>query len=302
MFRTLGKIIRERFQKNRKDTTVTQFFNKVEEYKESLNRSYANVLGKELADRVSESHQRLLGPDSYMFKDKSLRSFTAGGFSPEDNLVFYVAAEVPENNVSHIDSDGNIAEHTILIKTSPCFFLAPDIIKKHSQELENKSSLHPYVFLWIHEYSHFIVYCLQNRPISVAMSILYGELRRLGHQGLSIYNIKELIERKGDEISTRISETILWLHSLDEDIAGFLQELILADMDFPMESSLAQNKNVGVFFPVFKKWGKESFVNYLIDWNIADYKIPSFMNTFLKSINKVNVERYPINDLQKSAV
>jgi|GEM_PF-4872715 len=51
----------------------------------------------------------------------------------------------------------------------------PRIIKNHAKELK-KASLPLYLTLWIHEYSHFIGYCLQKRPIAVAIPILYRKL------------------------------------------------------------------------------------------------------------------------------
>jgi len=41
------------------------------------------------------------------------------------------------------------------------------------------------------------------------------------------------------------------------------------------------------------KWGKEKFIEYIEDWNNANFKAPEFMKTFLKSFNKIEVERFP---------
>jgi hypothetical protein len=47
------------------------------------------------------------------------------------------------------------------------------------------------------------------------------------------------------------------------------------------------------FYPYFKKWGKKRFVEYIENWNEANFAAPEFMKAFLKSLNKIEVERHP---------
>jgi hypothetical protein len=112
---------------------------------------------------------------------------------------------------------------------------------------------------------------------------------------LKILNINDrstLIENKKDERITEISKTLIYLQCLDEDMANYLEELILKEMEFDMRGYSKQVQGTW-FYPYFKKWGRKRFVEYIENWNNANFKAPQFMKTFLKFLNKIEVERYP---------
>ena len=95
-----------------------------------------------------------------------------------------------------------------------------------------KASLPVYLTPWLHEYCHFIGYCLQKRPVGAAYEILYSELLKDNHEGLSVRDIKKIMDTKKDEMSAKVAETIFYLHRLDEGMANFLQELLLEELGF----------------------------------------------------------------------
>jgi hypothetical protein len=105
-------------------------------------------------------------------------------------------------------------------------------------------------------------------------------------------DLRELIESKKDERITEMSKTLIYLQCLDEDMANYLEELILGEMGFDMSG---YSKRIqGTFSsPYFKKWGKKRFVEYIENWNEANFAAPEFTKAFLKSLNKIEVERYP---------
>lgn len=285
-----GNFIRNSFRNHKRNSIITEFFKEVEEYRTALGQAYTNVLGKEKADKVLELDGYLLSPDSYLFKTSSLRGYTACGFSTRENLLFYVMISPEELDEFKIDSTGKIEGNSKILRTSPFFFFNPRIIKRHAKELKN-ASLPPYLTLWIHEYSHFIGYCLQKRPIAVAISILYAELLKKSDRDLTNRDLAKLIESK-DEMTSEISKTLIYLQCLDEDMANYLEELILGDLGFDMSGYSKQIQGT-FFYPYFKKWGKKRFVEYIENWNEANFAAPEFMKAFLKSLTKIEVERHP---------
>ena len=90
-----------------------------------------------------------------------------------------------------------------------------------------------------------------------------------------------------------MSKTLIYLQCLDEDMANFLEESILEDLGFNADKYFSESMKKTSFYPYFKKWGKEMFIGYIEDWNNADFKAPQFMKAFLKSLNKIEVERHP---------
>jgi len=71
----------------------------------------------------------------------------------------------------------------------------------------------------------------------------------------------------------------------------------LEDLGFNSESYLVELMQDRAFYPHFKKWGRERFVDYIADWSNANFKATQFMKTFLKSLNTFEVKRCPIGDL-----
>jgi len=290
----IGEFIKESFGNQKRKSIITEFFKEIEEYRTALEQAYTNVLGKEKAEKVLELDRYLLSSDSYLFKTSSLRGYTAYGFSARENLLFYVMVSPEELDEFKIDSTGNIEGNSKVLRTSPFFFFSPVIIEEHAKELE-RVSLPPYLTLWIHEYSHFIGYCLQKKPIAVTISILYWELskeREKWYKNKDVGEVAKLINNK-DKMTSEIARTLIYLQSLDEDMTSFLEELILEEMGFKTEKYFSESMKNTLFYPYFKKWGKDRFIGYIEDWNNADFKAPEFMKTFIKSLDKIEVERYP---------
>jgi hypothetical protein len=297
--RKIGKIIRRKSVGGGEDAVVAEFFEEVERYKQPLTQSYAKILGKERAERVVKLDKGLLSPDSYLFKSAQLEEFILGGFSEEKNLLFYVGIDLGKNDEFEIGSTGRIEGHSRVLKTFPLFFLSPEMIKEHARELKN-TSMPVYFTTWLHEYCHFIGYGLQKRPLGAAYAILYAELLRDSHEGLSFRDIVRIMDAEKDEMSAKVAGTIFFLHRLDEGMANFLQELLLEELGFNPGNYFVELMQENPFYPYFKKWGRERYVEYLVDWNNAKLRAPQFMKNFLKSLNGIEVERYPIGNFQKS--
>jgi len=290
----IGEFIKESFGNQKKNSIITEFFKEIEKYRTDLEQAYINVLGKEKADKVLKLDKYLLSSDSYLCKTSSLRDYTTYGFSARENLLFYVMISPEELDKFKMDSTGKMEDNSKVLRTSPFFFFSPGIVEEHAKELE-KVSLPPYLTLWIHEYSHFIGYCLQKRPIAMTISILFWELSKASkkwHNNKDVGEVIKLINNK-DEMTSEIARTLIYLQSLDEDMASFLEELILEEMGFKTDKYFPESMKNTLFYPYFKKWGKDRFIGYIEDWNNADFKAPKFMRTFIKSLDKIEVERYP---------
>lgn len=291
--RKIGKFIRRRFSDSGEDSVVAEFFEEVKRYQQALTQGCATILGKERAERVAKLDTSLLSPDSYLFKTAQLEEFITGGFSREENLLFYVGMDLGKNEELEVGSTGRIGGRSKTLSTFPLFFLSPKMIREHARELK-KTSMPVYFTPWLHEYCHFIGYCLQKRPVGAAYGILYAELLKDSHEGLSVRHIKKIMDANKDEMSAKVAETIFYLHRLDEGMANFLQELLLEEMGFNPGDYFVELMQENPFYPYFKKWGRERYVEYLVDWNNANFKAPRFMKNFLKSLNGIKVERYRI--------
>jgi len=290
-FRKAGEIIGIKSLSGGRDSVVDEFFAEVAHYKQALAQSFAGILGKERAERVARLDKDLLPADSYLFKSSQLSAdFMPAGFSEAENLLFFVGSDLDEKAEFEIDSTGCIQGNVTILETFPVFLLSPKVIGQCAEKLK-KTSLPPYLTLWLHEYSHFIGYCLQKRPLGAAHAMLYGALAGRGYEGLSVYDIEKIMRGNKEGILRSLAETIMYLHWLDEDMANFLQELILKDLGFNPGSYFGEAVNERPFYPHFKKWTRERYMNYLEDWNNANFDVPDFMKNFLKSFNSVQIKR-----------
>jgi hypothetical protein len=108
---------------------------------------------------------------------------------------------------------------------------------------------------------------------------------------LSVYDIEKIVRGNREGVLRATAETILYLHWLDDDIANFFQELILKDLGFDPGGYFGEAVNDRPFYPRFKKWKRERYMNYLEDWNNANFDVPEFMRNFLRSFNSVQIKR-----------
>ncbi len=290
-FRKAGEIIGIKSPSGGRDAVVDEFFAEVAHYKQALAQSLAGILGKERAARVARLDKDLLTDDSLLSNSSKLSAdFMAAGFSGAENLLFFMGSDVEEKPEFEIDSTGCIQGNVVTLETFPVFLLSPKVIVEYAGKLK-KTSLPPYLTLWLHEYSHFIGYCLQKRPLGAAHAMLYGALSGRGYEGLSVYDIEKIMRGNKEGSVRSLAETILYLHWLDEDMADFLQELILKDLGFDPDSYFGEAVNERPFYPHFKRWKRERYMNYLEDWNNANFDVPEFMKNFLKSFNSVQIKR-----------
>ena len=212
-------------------------------------------------------------------------------FAP--SVMSRLSGLVRNSGCTQLTPTGKINAGQKALKTCPFFFMSPEIIRKNEKKLQG-TSMPVYFTPWLHEYCHFIGYCLQKRPIAVALSILYADMLKESSNGLSFRDIKKLTDTKNDEISTNVAETIFYLHWLDESMANFLQELLLQELGFDPGNYFVELMQENPFYPYFKEWGKERFVKFIADWNNAKIKAPQFIKSFLKSFDEVKIERCPI--------
>ena len=281
------------------DSTVTALLKEIAKYRPCLDQSCVKILGKNEAARVLEWDKNLLSSASYCFDMEKLQAHLLCGFVGNESLVFYVALNPSEMEEFKLTPTGKINDGQKVLKTCPFFFMSPEIIRKNEKKLQG-TSMPVYFTPWLHEYCHFIGYCLQKRPIAVALSILYADILKESSKGLSVRDIKKLTDAKNDEMSDNVAETIFYLHWLDEGMANFLQELLLQELGFDPGNYFVELMQENPFYPYFKEWGKERFVKFIVDWNNAKIKAPQFIKRFLKSFDMVKIERCPIGSFTHS--
>ena len=246
------EFIKENFVKVNRNSIILEFFKEIEEYQSNWKEVSYKVLGKEKAEKVLQLEKLLLNHDSYIFKKENLKNFIPIGFSIDNNLLFYVIVNPEELDKVKIKSNGEIDSSLRDLKTALFFFFNPKILKKHVEEIR-QTSLPPYFSLWLHEYCHFIGYCLQKKPIAIAIAILYHALFKASNKVFNIRNMTTLINSRKEVIS-EIAKTIFYLQGLDEDMANYLRELILLEMGFETMDYSKLTKGT-FFYPYFKDWG-----------------------------------------------
>lgn len=297
----IRRFIKKVSERIKDDSAVTGLLKEVAKYKPHLDQSCVKILGKDEAARVLEWDRNLLSSASYCFDMDTLQGHLQCGFVGNESLVFYVAIDPSEMEGFKLASTGKINHGPNVLRTCPFFFMSPEIIRKNEKNLQG-TSMPVYFTPWLHEYCHFIGYCLEKRPVAVALGILYAHMVTESSKGLSIRDIRKLTDAANNEVSTNVAETIYYLHRLDEGMANFLQELLLQELGFDPGDYFVELMRENPFYPYFVEWGKERFVTYIADWNNAKIRAPEFIQNFLKSFDLVKIERCPIgNDVTRQS-
>ncbi|MDP3765056.1 MAG: hypothetical protein Q8R04_00940, partial [Nanoarchaeota archaeon] len=61
------------------------------------------------------------------------------------------------------------------IITAPFIILSDEGVENHTAIQLQGSNLPPYLVAFIHEFDHFVLYCLQNLPLNITAGLFYGK-------------------------------------------------------------------------------------------------------------------------------
>jgi hypothetical protein len=151
---------------------VSELTEALEENRERMVMAYRKVLGAELFAILETADAQLLGPASFQSLNE-LAAFTrnsSGETTPGANK-FFVA--ISGEGDTKFDGDGHFKRDRI--EAAPGFVFRQ--IGFEGSRSRYKKWISPYLAPYIHEYDHFAIFAIQERPIIAAVTMMAGNFR-----------------------------------------------------------------------------------------------------------------------------
>ena len=160
---------------------LDEFFDEAAYYGRDFTESCKRILVKRRFEEVEELREKLNKFGSHISHPDEFEDLQGLYFCDKGDLRFETLTALEGAEEFRVRENGEI-ESCDEVFCRPYFFFGPEAIRKQA-ELLRDTKLPPYFTPWLHEYCHFICYCLQKHPIIVASNILFAELRKHGFNG-----------------------------------------------------------------------------------------------------------------------
>lgn len=269
---------------------MNAFFKEVFHYQKDLTCCCRRILGERRLEIVEEMRGRLEETGSYITNPQELENIESIYFCDADDLRFEVLSAWDSAEDFTIKESGEIVSCDE-ISCRPFFLFWPKAIRKQAGILKD-TKLPPYFTPWLHEYCHFIAYCLQKHPIAVACNVLSAELKKHGFKGSYLPAFLDDIKRKNNPRVLEMADVFLALGLIDEAQAVLLEDLILRELGFDPKGYTDPKKEANPYCKALEKKGKEGMLRFVEEWHRPEYYGTSFVKIFLWSFQKIKVDKF----------
>jgi hypothetical protein len=141
--------------------------------RDNLRRAYREVLGNDLFMRVEAADEALLGPNSF-FESSDLVSL--GVTARTSHPKFMVLFMSDNDKQIQFQPDGHLSVPVEdKLTMAPAFVMDDQAFELNRDHYEDWIS--PYGAGYIHEYDHFVVFALQERPLMAASLLLLDKIQ-----------------------------------------------------------------------------------------------------------------------------
>lgn len=268
---------------------LDEFFDEAAYYGSDFTESCKRILGKRRFEEVEELRKKLNQFGSHITQSDKFEDLQGLYFCDRGDLRFETLTVLEGAEEFRIRKSGEI-ESCDEVFCRPYFFFGPEAIRKQAELLGN-TKLPLYFTSWLHEYCHFICYCLQEHPIIVASNILFAELRKHGFNVSYIPVFLDEIKTKNDQMVLEMTDMFLSLGLINEAQAILLEEMILQDMGFDAKGYIDLKKEANPYCKALEK-GSDDTLRCIEEWHYPWNYNTSFIKTFLKSFGKIRINKF----------
>ena len=249
-----------RFKERDDKGLINAFFEEASHYQKDFIWSCRKILGERRLEVVEEMMERLKEFGSYTTDPHKFEDIGSLFFCEEDDLRFEVLTEWEGAEDIQIKEDGEIISCDEVC-CRPVFLLWPKAIRKQAEILKD-TKLPLYFTTLVHEYCHFITYCLQQYPIIVASNILFAELRKHGLKGSYLPVFWDDIKKKTGPEVLEMADIFLGLGMINEAQAIVLEELILRELGFDPKGYTNLKKEANPYCKALGNKDREGMLRY----------------------------------------
>ncbi len=167
------------------------------------------------------------------------------------------------------------------IVTSPLLLFPEKGVQHHAQKYQRAGIDWPYFYIWLHEYSHYLVYLLQEVPYQAATNLLLFHLQEEGITG----SLSEVI---GVALKEK-REVGMVLYSLLETMESsgvYLQDCLIREMGIPS----APHPESGIY-QVFSKLPFWKFIDNVERWHLLQAERSPYLQDFWREFITIPIEK-----------
>ena len=260
-------------------------------FRRELQRAMQEILGENEGREVMERLQGLEAMGSFVTDSEFMQGMGSFFVGDEKDLGFYVVSAFEEDIQIQVTDRGRMAPSGISLSCRPIFLCWTEAID-HCASRMSSYHLPLYFIPWLHEFGHFLCYCLQAQPIAVAVNFLS---QGLNHRGISLRGLNDL-----DQIGTEAQGAVVWdmarslvqLAALHESMAFWWEKELLRNMKFNLGDYLDDKERNNPYLNQFEKFGKKTTLEYIRHWNRPQFYEEVFTREFVDSFATVRVEKW----------
>ena len=270
---------------------MEKFFNEINLYRGPLALGMKKVLGAEGARQALAYYSRLEQSGAYTGNFESLKKVGAFFVGSKDDLGFYVITGHDDQTRYAIEHQGIIFTGKARIHARPVFYFTAEAVQKASGQVPS-NRLPRYFTPWLHEFGHFLCYWLQERPLMVATGLITGRLDESGFKLSSLEDLSPIASHNAGGFLYKLARLLVLLVSVNEAMAVWLQERLLEAMEFDAGDYFDPQKTNNPYIQQLQRLNTQAGLDYVRMWHRPEYYEDLFTKNFMKSFEKVQVDRW----------
>ena len=267
------------------------FLREIMVYRPILLRALAGILGEMEAKNVFHRLESMEATGAFVEDPEVMRRLGAFFVGEEEDLGFYVLSMHEKDVQIKVKDNGRIEPSGLTLETRPVFLYWEKAIQHCASRL-SAYELPAYFTPWIHEFSHFLCYCLQDRPMMAATSLLASALNQRGIPLRSLQSLSAIQNKDQNSSEWKFGKSLVQLAGINEAMAIWLEENLLSAMEFEMGDYLALKKKNNPYVAQLERLPQIEVLEYISQWeNLRYYQEPITKN-FLGSFSKIVIDKW----------
>ena len=283
----------------------------VEEAKEAIDRRYVEILGEARAQKLKETAERVLGPESFFDDVEELNKRLRCDLPADTSNKMTLVTPTPLN----LKADGSIKNTKV--RTAAAFYISEKGFE-HSSSSEFTERL---IASYVHEYDHFVWYALQERPLYL-FNMFFSQAIQADTHDMNLAEYAEKIEDEPIPPEEKIKIFSLAVYSTVlteqyEKANRVLDKMVLESIgiDVPLEWRGKPRRKPIIPMPTtrtlvaigtggdpFGNLKDEEIIENVMDWEncLKSYSRTKYQHNLTESLKRIKVSRVYIKEIFQS--
>ena len=267
------------------------FLQEIMVYRPILMRALAKILGEMEAKSVFRRLAAMEASGAFVKDPEAMRRLGAFFVGEEEDLGFYVLSMHKKDVQIQVRDDGQIEPPKLTLETRPVFLYWDEAIKHCASRL-SAYELPKYFAPWLHEFCHFLCYCLQARPMMAATSLLTSALGQRGVRLESLQGLNTIQDKERGSSLWKLAASLVQLTGTNEAMAIWWEIRLLRGMEFEPGDYLKSKVENNPYARQMLDLETNKVLEYIRNWGQKRYYHEQFTRDFVGSFQNVQVDRW----------